>query len=436
MQLFMILLLQYHYIDTNGGNMNRKFHTQKRTQLLEKLPEGSMALIPSGMVVNYSLDGDYPFEVNRDFYYFTGIDYQDMKLVLLKYNSLTRSVLAIPRVDPTQEKWTGKMFTQKECSFISGIDEVIFLDELDDMLYSLIYNQKIKTAYMILEYVKEGKPDTLCNHIAHDFMRRYPLVEVKNLTPLTMPLRMVKSAEEIEATKYAVKVCADAFEHMMKNTLPGMKEWENQANFEYVVKKNGGKVAFNSIVASGMNATTLHYVANDCEMKDSDMVLMDCGANVDHYIADVTRTIPVNGVFTDRQKEIYNIVLSANEYIISIAKPGLSTAELNRKLIEFYAQKLKAAGLIEEDNEVSEYYYHGVSHSIGLNVHDIYDKDIPLQPGMIISVEPGLYFAKYGIGIRIEDDVLITESGCEVLTSAIPKTVEDIEELMANKEID
>lgn len=416
--------------------MNRKYYTNNRTALLKSMPDNSMALIPSGMTVTYSLDGSYPFEVNRDFYYFTGIEYQDMKLVFVKYNGTAKAILSIPRVDPTQEKWTGKMYTVKECAYISGIDDIVYNDELDDTIVSLISGFKVKTAFMLLENVKQGHPDTLNNHIAHDFRRRFPLVEVKDLTPMTMALRLKKSEEEITATKEAVRVCAEAFEHTIKNTRPGMKEYENQANFEYVVHKNGGKVAFESIIASGENGVVLHYVSNRCEMKDGDLVLMDCGANVDHYIADVTRTIPVNGKFDDRQKEIYNVVLEANEYIISIAKPGLTTTELNKKLIGFYAQKLKALGYIDEDKEVAEYYYHGVSHSIGLNVHDIHDKEIPLMPGMIISVEPGLYFAKYGIGIRIEDDVLITEDGCENLTHMIPKTVEDIEELMANKEIE
>ncbi|MBR6801763.1 MAG: aminopeptidase P N-terminal domain-containing protein [Eubacteriaceae bacterium] len=416
--------------------MDRKFYTNNRNNLLQKLPQGSMALIPSGAVLNYSLDGSYPFEINRDFYYFTGIEYQNMTLVFMKYTDTERVVLSIPRVDPTQEKWTGKMFTKKECAYISGIDEIVYNDELDDMIYSLMANFRINTAYMLLENTRKGMPDTLNNYIAHDYKRRYPLCEIKDLTPMTMALRLVKSPEEIEATKESVRICAQAFEHTMKNTRPGMMEYENAANFEYVVRKNGGKVAFESIVASGKNGTVLHYVTNNNVMQDGEMVLMDMGSNVGHYIADVTRTIPVNGVFDERQKEIYNIVLAGNEYIISVAKPGLTTTQLNKMLIGFYAEKLTEAGLIEEKTEVGEYYYHGVSHSIGLNVHDIHNKDIPLMPGMIISVEPGLYIEKYSLGIRIEDDVLITEDGCEVLTHMIPKTVEDIEELMANKEIE
>lgn len=416
--------------------MNHKFHTDRREKLLSSLPENSMALIPSGSIINYSLDGSYPFEVNRDFYYFTGIEYQNMKLLFVKYTGVTKAILAIPRVDPTQEKWTGKMYTKKECNLISGIDEVIYTDELDDTIYSLCANWRVNSCYMLLESVHAGNPDTLNNHIAKDFASRYPAVTIKDLTPFTMALRLAKTEEEIEATKEAVRVCAEAFDHTIKNTRPGMKEYENAANFEYVVRKNGGKVAFESIVAGGKNGVVLHYISNGCEMLDGDLVLMDMGANVDHYIADVTRTIPVNGRFTERQREIYDVVLAGNEYIISIAKPGLTTTDLNRKLIEFYGEKLKALGYIDNVNEVSEYYYHGVSHSIGLNVHDIHRKDIPLVEGMIISVEPGLYFADLGIGIRIEDDVLIKKDGCEVLTHMIPKSADDIEEMMANMEIE
>lgn len=410
--------------------MNRKFHTQKRAELLAKLPSGSIALINSGMTVLYSLDGDYPFEVNRNFYYFTGIAYPDMKLLFVKCGAAEKCVLAIPRVDPSKEKWTGKMYTDKECSFISGIEEVIYLDELEDTIYSLASGIKLERAYMYIDAVKAGKPDNLNNAMAKQFAQNYPNVEICNLTPITMRMRMVKTPEEVEAVREAARVAGAGFENVFRNLRANLMEHEAQACFEYVVKRNGGKTAFNSIIASGKNAVTLHYVSNNSEMKDGDLVLMDCGASLNWYNADITRTVPVNGKFTDRQREIYNIVLRANEYIIKSIKPGISANQLNALLISFYAKELKVAGLIDDVSEVSQYYYHGVSHSLGLDVHDIYDKDMPLEAGMIVTVEPGLYFEKYDIGIRIEDDVLVTAKGAEVLTNVIKKP-EDIEEYMS-----
>lgn len=409
--------------------MNKDFYIAKRDEFFSKFPNKSIAIINSGIKCASSLDGEYPFEVDRNFYYFTGIDYPDMKLMLSKTGNQASAVLFIPRLDINKEKWTGRLLTVEQCRMISGIQNIKFIDEMDDEVYSAVSLNKADKCFLYFDAVKSGRPQTVNNITYFDFKRRYPRIDIKDLSTLTMPMRAVKSEEEIEAIKKSCEITNAGIEEAVKHIKSGIKEYEIQACFEYVVKRRGGKPAFNTIAASGENAIALHYNTNKSMLKDGDMLLLDCGASIDWYNSDVTRTFPVSGKFTERQLEIYTIVLKGNKEIIDAVKPGVTLKQLNDKLIDLYARELKAIGLISDDNEVAEYYYHGVSHSLGLDTHDVFDKNIPLEPGMIITVEPGLYIAKYDLGIRIEDDVLVTEKGHELLTHII-KEPSEIEECM------
>ena len=221
-----------------------------------------------------------------------------------------------------------------------------------------------------------------------------------------------------------------AIQNMMIHAKPEMGENELEAYFDFVLKCNLCKHSFPSIVGSGKNATILHYGSNNQVMKDNTLVLCDLGAAYEYYNADITRTFPVNGKFTERQKQIYNIVLEGNEYIISQVKPGQTLRGLNNLLVEFYEKKLKEIGLLENGKTVRDYYWHGVSHMLGLETHDVQLSNTPLEPGNVFTVEPGLYLEDEEIGVRIEDNVLVTEEGCINLSKDIIKTVEDIEAFM------
>ncbi len=410
--------------------MDRTFYIRKRSEFFNKLPNKSIAIINSGITQYTSLDGEYPFEVDRNFFYFTGIAMPDMKLLLTKAENTSIATLCIPRIDPAKEKWIGKFFTHDDCRSASGIENIIFIDELDDFIYTLVNANRVDKCFLYTDNIKLGRPQTVNNLMFRSITKKYPLIEIKDLSTLTHLMRTLKTDEEIDMMRQAATITNAAIAEAMKNIKPGIFEYEVQACFEYVVKRRGGKPAFNTIAASGSNSVTLHYTANNQAMQDGDLLLLDCGASLGWYNADVTRTFPVNGKFTERQLEIYNIVLNANKYIISQVKPGLTTLHLNNLLIAFYQKELKAIGLITEDEEVSQYYYHGVSHSLGLDTHDVFDKNIALEAGVVITVEPGLYIEKYGFGIRIEDDVLVTAKGCEVLTSEIIKEASEIEEAM------
>ncbi len=219
---------------------------------------------------------------------------------------------------------------------------------------------------------------------------------------------------------------------MMKHAKPGMMEYEIEAYYDFVLRKNGVKdKAFQTIAASGMNGTVLHYMNNSKRTEENDLILIDAGAQWGYYSGDISRTFPVSGKFTPLQKTVYNIVLKGQQLIIDNIKPGVMYPELNEMLKEYYFDELKKLGLVKTKEEVFNYYFHGVSHFIGAETHDVGDRSQSLKPGMVISVEPGLYIEEWGIGIRIEDDALVTENGCEILTKNMIKTVEDIERFMA-----
>jgi len=245
-------------------------------------------------------------------------------------------------------------------------------------------------------------------------------------------LRLIKSEEEIELIREAIDITDKGIKALMINSKAGMKEYELEAYFDFTLKSNGvTDYAFHTIAAGGKNATILHYHENNSELKNDELVLFDLGAQYKYYNADISRTFPVNGKFTERQKQVYNVVLRAQEAVTAIAKPGILFSVLNETAKKVLTEGCIELGLIKETSELSKYYFHGVSHYLGLDTHDVGSRDIELRPGMVFTNEPGLYIEEENIGIRIEDDILITEDGCENLSKQIIKTVEEIEEFMA-----
>ena len=266
---------------------------------------------------------------------------------------------------------------------------------------------------------------------ANKIRNLYPNIMVKNVASACTGLRLVKTDEEIAKLRKAIAVTDKAIKNMMDHSHNGISENELEAHFDFVLKCHNCQHSFPSIVAGGKNATILHYGYNNQLVEDDALVLCDLGASYEYLNADITRCFPVNGKFSERQKVIYDIVLRANEYIISLSKPGVTLRELNNKLIAFYEKELGAIGLLENGKQVSDYYWHGVSHMLGLETHDVSLSDYKVVAGNVYTVEPGLYLEDEKIGIRIEDDILITEDGCEVLSKDIIKSIEDIEKYMA-----
>ena len=323
-----------------------------------------------------------------------------------------------------------------EAKAISGVQSIRDVGEFYGDLNGIIEGSRGLGKYHVyldLWRYQRNQADTPAHTLAAKLQQRYPAVGIEEIHGDMAALRAVKSDDEIALMRKAQESTRVAIEAMMKHAYPGINESELEGAFDFSLLKQGVRQhAFTSIVAGGARATTLHYSSNNCIVEDGQLVLIDLGSAESNYCADISRTFPVNGKFTDRQKEIYNTVLEAQRIVMENAKPGVTTRQLNQLVVDYYETRLDDLGLRKDGKGVRDYYYHGVSHQLGLDTHDICtERERTLQPGMVITVEPGLYIEDEGIGVRIENDVLITETGCIDLSADILKTVEEIEALMA-----
>ncbi|NLM33905.1 MAG: aminopeptidase P family protein [Clostridiales bacterium] len=413
--------------------MNKELYIANRKKFFDRLEDKSMCILFSGNPPKKSADEMYTFSVNRNFYYLTGIDEKDLIVVLSKLNGKLEATLFIHKADPVMEKWVGKTISENEAKERSGIEKVAFREDFFSYIHKSLVSGNINNIYFDLERASYDEERTVAERLASELRDKYPYLSIKNAYPILSELRMIKSKDEIDEIRKAIAITEKGILNAMKNAKAGMREYEVEAYFDFVLKTNGVKdFAFKTIAASGKNATVLHYSDNDDLIGENEMILMDLGAAVNYYNADITRTFPVSGKFTDRQKQIYNIVLKAQQETIKAIAPGVPFQELNAVTRRVFLEELKKLGLANTDEELSKYYYHNVSHHLGLDTHDVGSREVDLKPGMVLTVEPGLYIEEESIGIRIEDDVVVTENGCEVLSSSIIRTVEEIEEFMAN----
>ena len=405
----------------------------RREKLAAMLPENAIAFILSGKNVYSVGDEMYPFAIDRNFYYLTGIERSDMVYILVKKDGEAKDMLVIERFDELMAKWVGGKMLPAEATEISGIEDIVMDDEMWSAIHRVMAYQfdRIGNLPVYVDLTKqEADQVTPAYAFVKEFTAKYPNTTLNNIAGMLTELRIVKSEAEVENISKAIAVTNKGILNMMDHAKAGMGENELEAHFDFVLKCNNCKHAFPTIVGSGKNGTVLHYGENNQIAMDNTLVLCDLGAAYQNYSADITRTFPVNGKFTERQKQIYNIVLEANEMVIAAVKPGLTLRSLNDMVIEFYEKKLKEIGLLENGKTVTDYYWHGVSHMLGLETHDVQLSAYELQPGNVFTVEPGLYLEEEGIGIRIEDDVLITEDGCINLSKEIVKTVDEIEAYM------
>ena len=405
----------------------------RRQKVLEQMAPNSILLLFSGAEQHISLDAYHHFEVNKNFFYLTGIQRDSMVLMLDNTGEELKEILYIPKADPLAERWMGKKMTVEEAKEISGISEIRFSDVFDARIERYLTEHDLICAYYdTFRYSTADAPDF--NAIkAAEFAKNYIGIQVRNCHPMIAAMRMQKDEAEIELMQKAIDITDIGLERVLATLKPGMMEYQVQAEFEYAIRYNGAQSpAFPTIAGSGINGTMLHYGTNHCVAEDGTLVLLDLGARYEGYCADITRTYPVNGKFTERQKAVYNVVLAANQAVKAAAKPGMTTAELNDIAKEVLAEGLIELGLIEDKKDVGKYYMHGVAHHLGIDVHDATNAAFrKLQPGAVITNEPGLYIDEECIGIRIEDDLMITEDGCVCLSEHIIRTVEDIEAAMA-----
>ena len=414
--------------------MNKNIYKFNRDNLLDKIKDNSIVILFAGKAIQKTGDQTYPFTPNRNFYYLTGIKEEDHILVMTKINGVKSSKLYIKDIDLEMEKWVGKSIRKEEAEEIAAVDEVKFKSQFDGDIHGMITMKEEINLYLDLERMSANREGTISHRFANEITTKYQQVRINNVYSKIGELRLKKSQEEVDKIKKAIEITKSGIEKLMSEARVGMKEYELEAYFDFNCKVKGATgLAFTTIAAAGENATTLHYVDNNCELKENDLILFDLGAEYNCYNADISRTFPVNGKFTERQKEVYNAVLRVNEEIINLIKPGMKYKDVNEKATELIAEECIKLGLIKDKSEVRKYYYHSIGHSLGMDTHDIETphRDIIFEQGVVFTVEPGIYIAEEGIGIRIEDDILVTEDGVINLSSDIIKTVEEIENFMS-----
>lgn len=416
--------------------------TKNRERFVKSMQKNSIAIFVSNDEVPVNGDALYPYKQNSDLFWLSGITQEDSMVVLFPDNPdpKYREVLVLVRPNELKEKWDGKRLRSSEAQEMSGIKTIVWLDSLDGLLQPWIH-----LADSI--YLDSNENDRKASLIAsreyrfiEEMKSRYPLHNYLRTARIMKELRGIKTPQEIELMQQAIDITNNTFRRLLKFIKPGVMEYEIEAEIyhSFLSQKSTGP-AYGSIIAGGDRARTLHYVSNNQECKDGELILMDFGAEYGSYCADLTRTVPVNGKFTRRQKTVYNACLHLHDYAKSLLKPGITIVDYTDKVGEEATQQFLKIGLLKksevknedpENRAYRKYLYHGISHHLGIDVHDLGTRTEPLKPGMVLTVEPGIYIEEEKMGVRIENNVWITRNGNKDLMSKIPITVEEIEALM------
>ena len=419
--------------------------TDNRRRFVKQMENNAIAIFNSNDELPLNGDALYKFKQNSDLYWLTGIEQEDSMLILFpdSPDKKFREVLVLVRPNELKEKWDGHRLRRDEATAISGIETIVWLDAIEAPLQTWIH-----LADTI--YLNTNENDRKANLVAvRDYrfaqqMRdRYPLHNYKRAARLMKDLRGIKSAKEVEVLKIAIDITDKTFRRLLGFIRPGVFEYEIEAEIyhEFLRNRSTGP-AYGSIIASGDRARTLHYVSNNQECKDGELILMDFGAEYGGYCADLTRTVPVNGKFSKRQKEVYDGCLQLHKYGASILKPGISIVDYTEKVGDEATKVFLKIGLIskadvknedKENRAYRKYLYHGISHHLGIDVHDLGTRTAPIKPGMVFTIEPGIYIEEEKMGVRIENNFWITKNGNIDLMKNIPVTTEEIESFMKTK---
>lgn len=404
---------------------------KRRSRLLNELEVGDIAVLFAGKAPKSTADSQYKLRTNKSFYYLTGLSSEGYVLALQRKRTEMREILFIEKPNYDIEKWVGRMLTIEQAKEKSGADEVMYLDQFENWLNGEIVTGEAGRVLVDADRYRANEPLSDVQIFARDIRDKYAGLQIGSVHTNIAEMRLYKSPAEIELMRKAIELTKVGILGIIDQTAPGKGENEIEAEFAYHIRKGGAqRTSFDTIAAGGGNAAILHYVDNNQKLVDGDLLLLDLGAQYAEYAADISRTIPVNGRYTDRQREYYNLVLKAQRDVMDIIKPGTHFSQMQETAIKSISESLIKMGKIEDPKDVSKYYYHGVGHYLGLDVHDVGSRDRILKPGMVITCEPGIYVADEGLGIRIEDDILITEDGHENLSADIPKSIEEIEKLM------
>lgn len=412
------------------------FYIRKRKELTDWMMDNSIYFVHSGEMIESTDDENYLFEPYRNFVYLTGVKEPGAIYLAAKIRGKVTETLFMHIPTEREMRWTGVSFDKDQLQKDTGIQNIVPMETWEDRISRLMFGNDIQDVYIDVARWRMSYALNPEQRLAHEFTKAYPFVTMHNAYHKICSMRTIKTKEEIDAHRKAVDITEEGVKLMMKNMKPGMTECQIEAYYDFVLKSHGVKTpAFWTIAATGKNACIMHYVDNNTVCEDGDLILFDLGAQWNHYCADVSRTYPVNGKFTERQKQLYNAVLKGLEEAEKLSKPGQKKNELQQISKRIMAEELLKIGKISTLEEIDKYYFHGSGHYIGLNTHDVGDhEDTILKEDMMFTLEPGLYFDDEKIGIRIEDTILVTKDGCEVLSAGIPKTVEEIEAFMKKGE--
>jgi Xaa-Pro aminopeptidase len=422
--------------------LNPEIFVQNRQRFVQKMQKNSIAIFVSNDEVPSNGDAIYSFKQNSDLFWLSGITQEDSMVILFPDNPdpKYREVLVLVRPNELKEKWDGKRLRVNEAQNISGIKTIVWLDSLEGILQPWIH--LADTIY--LDTNENDRKASLVRtrdyRYADEIKTRYPLHKYERAAKLMKELRGIKTALEVEVLQKAVDITENTFRRLLQFIKPGVMEYEIEAEiYHSFLSQRATGSAYGSIIAGGDRARTLHYVSNNQECKDGELILMDFGAEYGGYCADLTRTIPVNGKFGRRQKTVYNACLHLHDYAKSILKPGITILDYTDKVGEEATLQFLKIGLLRKSDVKNEdrenrayrkYLYHGISHHLGVDVHDLGTRTEPIKAGMVFTVEPGIYIEEEQMGIRIENNLWINKNGNKDLFKNIPITADEIEALM------
>lgn len=427
--------MKYHQINSNLFIKNRQ-------KLVKELKSNSMAIFNSNDIMPTNADGTMQFRQNNDLFYLSGVDQEESVLLIFPDapNPKHKEILFLKETSPEIAIWEGEKLNKERATEVSGVQTIIWLKDFEKTLQSLIYEAE----HVYLNDNEHLRANTEVETRDDRFRKwckaRFPLHSYLRVAPIMHELRAIKEAEEIDLMQQACNITAKGVDRILKFIKPGVMEFEIEAEIMHEFLRNRSRgFAYSPIIASGFNACVLHYIENNQVVKDGDLILMDFGAEYANYASDLTRTVPANGKFTARQKEVYSAVLSVMKQATSILRPGITLADYHKKVGKMMEEQLLKLGLltqkeVEEQNPdwpaYKKYFMHGTSHYIGLDVHDVGSWTKPIKAGAVFTVEPGIYIREENMGIRLENDILITEDGHRDLMKDIPLEIEEIEAAM------
>lgn len=427
--------MRYEPIPNELFKLNRK-------KFVERMLPNSIAIFHSNDILPTNADGVLPFKQNSDLFYLSGIDQEETALVLFPDSTteMYKEMLFLRETNELIAIWEGHKFTKEEGKLLSGLGTIFWQKDLDEVLQLLIPQAE----YIYINNNEHARStsevETRNDRLGKALIQKYSLMKYERSAPIMHQLRFIKSEAEIDTIKTACDITDKAFRRVLSFTKPGKFEFEieAEATHEFLINRSRGH-AYQPIIASGKNACVLHYIENNEEVKDGDLILMDFGAEYGNYNADMTRTIPANGKFSERQKSVYNAVLHVMNEAKKMLVPGNTFPQYNEAVGKIMEKELIKLGLLDADKVAQQdpksplyrkYFMHGTSHSLGLDVHDVDDRRMPFEKGMVFTCEPGIYIPEENIGVRIENNIVVDDEPRDLM-GHIPITVEEIEELMS-----